>query len=372
MQHHQLGDNQALNLHIPPSLALLLSFLLLPLCESDLPLLPGQRLAPLRPGHADPPLVRRLGRDEDNLPLARREQVADDQVVCVALQGRARLVHEQVGVRLELERHDHAALGGPAVDQPVQELGDRVEVDDEFFRLAGRLFVVVAGVHVVEGVVRRLLCRGQARRDLRRLDLVLGHAIARNEKVAHGRGQVEQRIGAQRLHQVRQCAELEDVLRHGGEGEDQQQVVVLCVAVLAEHVAHGRLVLVAHHDRRGGGVLVHKVEEAVGRVAVVARIRQQRELAVQEDDGVSVFEELLGRRRAARACREVVDEADGLGFELHRQYISLRWVDMLERGGTGTVVPPLVTSTTRRFCSSCRSIKARARDSWRWRALGGG
>lgn len=39
---------------------------------------------------------------------------------------------------------------------------------------------------------------------------------------------------------------------------------------------------------------------------------------------------------------------------------------------SGTVVPPEVTSTTRRLASTWRSMKARARASCLGRALGGG
>lgn len=50
-------------------------------------------------------------------------------------------------------------------------------------------------------------------------------------------------------------------------------------------------------------------------MAVVARVRQEAELPVQEDDGVACFEEVLGGGGAAGAGGEVVDEADGLGLE---------------------------------------------------------
>ena len=48
---------------------------------------------------------------------------------------------------------------------------------------------------------------------------------------------------------------------------------------------------------------------------VVARVGEQGELAVQEDDGVVVFEEVLGGGGAAGAGAEVVDEAHSLVFE---------------------------------------------------------
>lgn len=38
-------------------------------------------------------------------------------------------------------------------------------------------------------------------------------------------------------------------------------------------------------------------------------------MAVEEDDGVALFEKVLGGRGAASACGKVVDEANGLVFE---------------------------------------------------------
>lgn len=61
--------------------------------------------------------------------------------------------------------------------------------------------------------------------------------------------------------------------------------------------------------------VVDEVEEAVGAVAVVAGEGEQAELAVQEDDGVTGAEEVLGGSGAASPGGEVVDEADGLVFE---------------------------------------------------------
>lgn len=46
------------------------------------------------------------------------------------------------------------------------------------------------------------------------------------------------------------------------------------------------------------------------------RVGQQRELAVQEYDGIAVFEELFSGGGAAGAGGEVVDEADCLILEL--------------------------------------------------------
>ena len=50
-------------------------------------------------------------------------------------------------------------------------------------------------------------------------------------------------------------------------------------------------------------------------MAVMARIRQQGELSVEEDDGITGLEEILGGRGAPRSGGEVVDEADRLILE---------------------------------------------------------
>ena len=52
-------------------------------------------------------------------------------------------------------------------------------------------------------------------------------------------------------------------------------------------------------------------------MAVVARVREKGELAVQEDDSVALQQEVLGRGSTAGTRAEVVDEADGLVFERH-------------------------------------------------------
>jgi hypothetical protein len=52
-------------------------------------------------------------------------------------------------------------------------------------------------------------------------------------------------------------------------------------------------------------------------VRVVARVGQQRELAVQEDDGIAILEEVLCARGSTRAGGKVVDEAHRLGFQGH-------------------------------------------------------
>jgi hypothetical protein len=65
-------------------------------------------------------------------------------------------------------------------------------------------------------------------------------------------------------------------------------------------------------------LVAHEVEEGARVVRVVARVGQQRELAVQEHDGIAVAEEELCARGAAGAGGEVVDVAHRLGLEGHR------------------------------------------------------
>lgn len=262
MHLHQFGDNQTLNLDLILALSLpLLRFrsrasrlhltlsllrrrrrlrlrlrLLahiprpLPLRKPDLILHAGDTLTPLGLGHADPPFSVRLGRHEDDLPLARGQQVPDDEVVRVPLQRGARLVDQQRRVGLELEGDDHAPVGGPAVDEAVEEFRDGVQVDDEFLAVGGRLGVVVARVYLglcdCGGITRSGILGGGGSggggaatgRDFRGLDLMLRHAVPRDEEVADGGGEVEQGVRAQRSHDLREGAQLEEVLGYGGEG----------------------------------------------------------------------------------------------------------------------------------------------------------
>lgn len=163
---------------------------------------------------------------------------------------------------------------------------------------------------------------------------MLGHAVARDEEVADGGGEVEQRVRAQRLHQVRERAQLEQVLGHGRERQEQEEIVLLRVPVLAQHGAHLVLVFAADDDAAVIVVcpcscirsatacwglfrflLIHKIQKAIRRVAVVPRVRQQTELPVQEDHRIPLLQEIFGRRRAPRARGEIVDEAHRLVLE---------------------------------------------------------
>lgn len=259
--------------------------------------------------HAQPG-VGAAGADKDHLPLARGQQVADDEVVLVAVERVARLADEDGRVRLELVRDDHA-LGRPAVDEVLEELGHGVEVDDEALGAGDAR----RGVKVVKLLVHV----GGDNDSVGGLDLVLGHALRRHEKVRHGGGQVQQAPGPQGPHEARQGAQLVQVVADGDEGDHEQHVGVAGAAVLGQHVAHlGGVVAGAPLDlaRRPGA---QEVEEAVLGVGEVARVGEQAELAVQEDDGVAGLEEVLGRGGPAGARREVVDEADRLLLEGHRR-----------------------------------------------------
>lgn len=129
--------------------------------------------------HADPLLTLHLG-DEDDLPLARVEQVTNDEVVRVLLQGILGLLDQDGGVCLQLEAH-YDAVRGPAVDQLLQELGYGLEVDDQLAALcaSGRGVLGEVGGGVLMGKV------------LVGLYLVLDHAMAGHEEVGDGGGEVE-------------------------------------------------------------------------------------------------------------------------------------------------------------------------------------
>ncbi|EGX95325.1 hypothetical protein CCM_03597 [Cordyceps militaris CM01] len=258
------------------------------------------------------PAVGAAGAHKDHFPLARRQQVANDEVVLVAVEAGARLVHQQRRVRLELVAGNHA-LGRPPVDEVLEKLGHGVEVHDE--PLGAR------HARRVKVVKRLLLLVGprQRARRVRGLDLVLGHALRRHEEVGHGGRQVQQAGGAERPHEARQPAQLVQVVANGDKREQEQHVVLAGLFVLAQHGAEARLVAGADHDARVVGVLLEEVQEAVLGVRVVPRVRLQAELAVQEDDGVPGAEKVLGRRGAARARAEVVDEPHRLLLQRHRR-----------------------------------------------------
>lgn len=109
----------------------------------------------------------------------------------------------------------------------------------------------------------------------------------RDEKVADGRGEVQKPARAEGVHELRDASELVEVVGDADKGEDEEAVGFACVAVLAEDVEHLGGVIVAGNDRAVGAFL-EEVEEAVGRVAVVAGEGEEGELAVPESVSVSI------------------------------------------------------------------------------------
>lgn len=309
------GDDQALNLHTRLALGEgggVHGPVLDPLAVggADELLVAAGRLAPAGPGDADP-AVALVGSDKDDLPLARREQVANDEVVLVPVQRVLGLVHQDGRVRLELERDDHA-LGRPAVDQVLEELGHGVEVDDEPLaaRHAGRRVKVVKGLLVLDR--RRLvLLVGQGVGGVGALDLVLGHAVLGHEEIRHGRGQVQQAVGAEGVHELGYRPQLVQVVGDGDKGQHEQPAVLLGRVVLSQHPEHLVLVLRVGDDA-AVVALGHEVQKAVGGVAVVPTVRKQRELPVHEDDGIAGLEKVLGRGGTSGTGAEVVNKPDRL------------------------------------------------------------
>ena len=123
---------------------------------------------------------------------------------------------------------------------------------------------------------------------------MLDHAGGGDKEVGYGGGEVEEAIGAEGAHELAHRAKDEEVVGDGREWEGQKKVLGLGGVVFAEHVDHFVLVLRIRDDSAVGG-LREEVEEAIGGMGVVPRVGQQRELAVQEDDGVSCLEEEIGR-----------------------------------------------------------------------------
>ena len=123
-----------------------------------------------------------------------------------------------------------------------------------------------------------------------------GGRAYRNEKVADGRGKVQQAVRAQGLHEPGDAAQLVQVVGDADERQNEQHVAVAGVAVLAQHVQHLGRVLVAR-DNAAVGTFPKEVQEAVGRVAVVTREGEEGELPVAvENRGLVGMEEKRGER----------------------------------------------------------------------------
>jgi len=155
---------------------------------------------------------------------------------------------------------------------------------------------------------------------------VLGHPVRGNEEIAHGSGQIKQGVVAQDLHPQRHLSEQEEVASDSGVRQQEQRLLLLGTSVLPEDIEHLGAVLLTHDDISTIGArtipilpdptpLGKVVEEAVGGMRVVTRVREQRELPVQKDHGVASLQKILRRGGAARAGRKVVDESYGLVLE---------------------------------------------------------
>lgn len=67
--------------------------------------------------------------------------------------------------------------------------------------------------------------------------------------------------------------------------------------------------------RRRGRRNLEKVQERVQRVGVVSREWAEGVRSVEEDDGVSVLQEVFSRGRTTRSGTEVVEEAHSVALE---------------------------------------------------------
>lgn len=108
MEFHNGRHNQALNLQ-----------LLFVLLGAGFPFASRLRL-----WNADP-LLGSLRGDKDDLPFAGREEIADYEVVLVAIEGDLGFTNEQVWICLQLVRYDHA-LRSPVFYHSFEEFGHRV------------------------------------------------------------------------------------------------------------------------------------------------------------------------------------------------------------------------------------------------------
>lgn len=115
------------------------------------------------------------------------------------------------------------------------------------------------------------------------------------------------------MHEPGDGTQLVQVVPDSDEGYRQQQVLTPRCLVLAKDGEHllAELGLCHHTAVR---TLVKEVQETVRCVTVMSAVREQTELAVEEDDGVSRLEEILGGGGTTGSGGEVVDEADGLLF----------------------------------------------------------
>ncbi|TLS22235.1 uncharacterized protein PpBr36_09704 [Pyricularia pennisetigena] len=306
-------------------------------------------------GNANP-AVDGAGGDKDDLPLAGGEQVADDEVMLVAVKiaGSVSSLNETImpcGAQPSTRFLRNFGTGSKSTIRRLDRgtAGDESKLSNASSSSAAAACCrATAALSSSASLLRRLLARRdgysgegtewRCRLPLRLsllavaaaaavlhplhgrggLDFVFGHALRWDEKVRHGCGQVQQTPGAERAHQLRDSPELVQVVGDGDKGQHEQHVALLSSAVLAQDAEHLLGAAGVCHD--GAILLVQKVEKAVCRgVAVVARVWQQRKLTVQEDDCVAGLKEVLGRSGAARSGAEIVNEAHRLPLQGHRR-----------------------------------------------------
>lgn len=118
--------------------------------------------------------------------------------------------------------------------------------------------------------------------------------LYRQEEVGDSSSQVEQSITSQLLHRPAHAAQHVQVVVDGDEGQHQEQVLALDLAIPSQDLEHEPVVLAADRDLPRLRIQVQEVEEAVRLMAVVPAVRLQAELPVQEDDSVAGRDEILG------------------------------------------------------------------------------
>lgn len=121
------------------------------------------------------------------------------------------------------------------------------------------------------------------------------HALWRQEKVRDGRGEVEHALSACTGHLLAYSTKHPEVLIDRHKRDAEHESAPLDVEVALKDRKEGRCLRRVDGDGAIIGRDLEEVEEGVRRVRVVAREREERVLAVHEDDRVVVLEEIFGR-----------------------------------------------------------------------------
>lgn len=95
------------------------------------------------------------------------------------------------------------------------------------------------------------------------------------------------------------------VIANGDKGQQEEHVVATGALVLAQDVENPVRVVGPDSDA-AVGILAEEVEETVGGVGVMARVGEEAELAMEEDDGISSREEVLCTGGTTGTGREVL------------------------------------------------------------------